>query len=399
VRWAFAGAGALPLDGPPLTGDFKTTAYTVGMPVGVSVVQGMVFVGDDNGYTYALNAATGKLVWAHYGWNMTMSNPLVSGDSVFVSTGSAYFNYANTMKYLQGERPTRGPGLNTIYALDRRTGKELWAFHPPGEAMPTALLDKGSLYAGTGDGHIYRLAADTGALVWKTDIVSFVSMSSLVMGDGRLFVGGTNPNFFYAIDAESGQVVWKATIPGLVATGMGDCTPAYADGIVVQEVSVKSDDRDHPVANVLLALDAKSGDILWQKRFPNGPVPPAMKTATAVIVDGVVYEGSPVSGDYYGIDLKTGRELWTLHLGSQIRAGAAVQDGIAYLPYRAGDIAAIRITDGTRLGVTHVGGAFGPSSPVIVGGTLYVSNIYGWVSAIPLGDIKGSQRAMACRPL
>jgi outer membrane protein assembly factor BamB len=393
VRWSFAGAGALPLGGPPLAGDFKTAAYTIGMPVGVTVAQGMVFVGDDNGYTYALNAVTGQLVWAHYGWNMTMSNPLVSGDRVFVSTGNAYFNYANTMKYLKGERPTRGPGLNTIYALDRQTGKEIWAFHPPGEAMPTPLLDDGFLYAGTGDGHVYKLNAGTGALVWKSDIVSFVSMSSPVAGGGQLFVGGTNPNFLYAVDAETGRVSWKAAIPGLVATGIGDCTPAYADGTVVQEVTVKSDDKDHPVANVLLALDARSGRILWQKRFADGPEPPAMKTATPVILDGVVYEGSPVSGDYYGIDLKTGRQLWKLHLGSQIRAGAAIFNGIAYLPYRAGDIAAIRITDGRRLAVTHIGGAFGPSSPVIAGGTLYVSNIYGWVNAVPLSSLRGSQAA------
>jgi outer membrane protein assembly factor BamB len=390
VRWSFAGAGALPLDAEPLAGDFKTTAYTIGMPVGVSVVKGIVYVGDDNGYTYALNAETGKLIWAHYGWNMTMSNPLVADGKVFVSTGNAYFNYENTMKYLRGERPTRGPGLNTIYALDRETGKEIWAFHPPGEAMPTALLDGGFLYAGTGDGHVYKLAADTGALVWKSDIVSFVSMSSLVKGGGRVFVGGTNPNFLYAIDQGSGRVVWKVAIPGLVATGMGDCTPAFADGIVVQEVTVESEDQARPVANVLLALDARDGHILWQKRFADGPVPPAMKTATPVIVDGVVYEGSPVSGDYFAIDLHTGRELWKLHLGSQIRAGAAIRNGIAYLPYHAGDIAAIRIADGARLGVTHIGGAFGPSSPVIVGGTLYVSNIYGWVNAIPLTDLKGS---------
>ncbi len=365
ARWAFAGAGALPLDSKPGATDFKTIAYSVGMPVGVSVVAGIVYVGDDNGYTYALNAVTGKLIWAHYGWNMTMSNPLVAGDTVFVSTGSAYFNYANTMKYLAGERPTRGPGLNTIYALDRQTGAERWAFHPPGEAMPTPLLDGEYLYAGTGDGHVYKLAADTGALVWKTDIVSFVSMSSLVSGGNLLFVGGTDPNFLYAIDKTSGGVAWKAAIPNLVATGIGDCTPAYADGLVVQEVTIKSGDSTHPVANVLLALDAKSGAIVWQQRFPDGATPPAMKTATPIIVDGVVYEGSPVSGDYFALDLKTARQLWSLHLGSQIRAGAAVLDGIAYLPYRAGDIVAIRVSDGARLGVTHVGGAFGPSMPVV----------------------------------
>ena len=146
VEWSFAGAGAMPLTGAPPAGNFKTAAYTVGMPVGVSVVKGIVYVGDDNGYTYAMNAETGKLIWAHYGWNMNMSNPLVAGDSVFVSTGSAYFNYANTMKYLKGKRPTRGPGLNTIYALDRTTGKEIWAYHTPGEGMPTPLYKDGFIY-------------------------------------------------------------------------------------------------------------------------------------------------------------------------------------------------------------------------------------------------------------
>ncbi len=45
VEWSFAGAGAIPLNGPPLDGDFKTTAYTIGIPVGVSVVQGIVYAG------------------------------------------------------------------------------------------------------------------------------------------------------------------------------------------------------------------------------------------------------------------------------------------------------------------------------------------------------------------
>lgn len=387
VQWAFAGAGALPLNPISSTRSLKTIAYGVGMPVGVSVVDGMVFVGDDNGYTYALNAQTGKMVWAHYGWNMTMSNPLVSGNSVFVSTGNAYFNYVNTMKYLNGKRPVRGPGLNTIYALNLKSGKKIWAFHPQGEAMPTPLLNGGFLYAGTGDGHVYKLSASTGHLVWKSDIGSFVSMSSMVHGGNLLFVGGTDPNFFYAIDDASGKIIWKATIPGMVATGIGDCTPAYAHGIVVQEITVRSGDKAKPVANVLLALNAKNGAILWRKRFADGKVPPAMKTATPIIVNGVIYEGSPVSGDYYALDLKTGHQRWELHVGSQIRAGAAVSAGIAYLPYHSGDIAAIRISDGKQVGTLHLGGSFGPSSPVIVGGTLYVSNIYGWVNAIPVAEI------------
>lgn len=386
VQWSFAGAGAIPLNGPPLDGNFKVTAYTIGMPVGVSVVQGILYVGDDNGYTYAVNAITGKLIWAHYGWNMNMSNPLVEGDRVFVSTGNAYFNYAKTMQYVKGKRTVRGPGLNSIYALDRTTGKEIWAFHPTGEVMPTPVLLNGFLYVGTGDGHVYKVDATTGKLVWKSDIESFVSMSSPVAGDGNIFLGGTYPNNFYAVDQNTGKIAWKTTIPGLVATGISDCTPAYSEGIVIQEATIKSGDAAKPVANVVLAMDGKTGRILWQKRLDDGPVPPAMKTATPMIDGGIVYEGSPVSGNFHAFDLKTGKQLWSVHLGSQIRAGAAVLDGIAYVPYHAGDIAAIRTSDGKLLGRKHIGGSFGPSSPVIVGGTLYVSNVFGWVKAIPLSE-------------
>ncbi len=389
VSWQFAGAGAIPLDGPPIDNNIITTAYGVGMPVGVSVVKGIAYVGSDNGYTYALNAGTGKLIWAHYGWNMTMSNPLVAGGRVYVSTGSAYFNYANTMRYVEGMRPTRGPGLNSMYALDAQTGKQIWVYHFPGEAMPTAAYENGFLYIGTGDGHVYKLNAATGEPAWISDIVSFVSMSSPVLDGKYLFVGGTHPNFFYALDKKTGKVAWKMTLPKLVATGMGDCTPAYADGLVVQEATVQTGNPQKPVANVLLAIDADSGKIIWQHGFDAGSVPPAMKTATPMIAEGKVFEGSPVTGNYYAFDLKNGQEIWKVHLGAQIRAGGAVANGVVYVPYKSGDIAAIRLSDGALIGNKHVGGAFGPSSPVIVGGTLYVTNIFGYAMAIPVSGIRG----------
>ncbi len=392
VSWSFAGAGAIPLDGPPLDNNFITTAYTLGMPVGASVVEGIAYVGSDNGYTYALNAITGKLIWSHYGWNMNMSNPLVVDGRVYVSTGNAYFNYANTMLYIRGRRPTRGPGLNSLYALDAKSGKEIWTYHFPGEAMPTAAHENGFLYIGTGDGHVYKIDAATGKPKWISDIVSFVSMSSPVLNEKYVFLGGTNPNYFYALDKKSGKVAWKMTLPHLVATGMGDCTPAYADGLVIQEATVETGDSQKPVANVLLALDADTGKIVWQRQLASGPTPPAMKTATPMVAEGQVFEGSPVTGDYYAFELKTGRELWKVHLGAQIRAGAALANGVLYVPFKSGDIAAIRVADGKHLGNKHIGGAFGPSSPVIVGGTLYVTNIYGWALAIPVSQIPAPEQ-------
>jgi outer membrane protein assembly factor BamB len=292
-----------------------------------------------------------------------------------------------------GERTTRGPGLNSLYALDRRSGRELWVFHPRGEAMPTALYDDGFLYIGTGDGRVYKLSAATGKQEWASDIASFVSMSSVVEGGGYIFVGGTHPSFLYALDKQTGKIVWKTTVSGQAPAGMGGASPAYADGIVVHETIVESGESDRPAANLVLALDAQDGHILWQKRLGSGAAPAETESATPVIVDGVVYIGSPVSGEFLAAELKSGREFWRIELGSPIRSSTAISQGVAYVPYRNGVIEAIRITDGTRLGSTRVGGGFGATSPVIVGGTLYVSNIYGWVHAIPVSDIKGNRPA------
>ena len=67
---------------------------------------------------------------------------------------------------------------------------------------------------------------------------------------------------------------------------------------------IDSGDSANPVANVLLAFDGKSGNILWQHRMANEPVPPAMRTATPIIDGDVVYEGSPVSGNYHAFDMR-----------------------------------------------------------------------------------------------
>jgi len=400
IDWAFAGGGAVPLDRPVVTIggshleetvtpdslplDPRTIAYVAGMPVGVSVVRGIVYVGSDNGYTYALNALTGRLIWAHYGWNMTMSNPLVVDGRVFVTTGNPFFNYEQTMNYVRGKPAIRGPGLNTVFALDALTGQELWRYHTPGEIMPTAAYHDGALFVGTGDGHIYAVEAATGKLRWKTFLESFVSMSSTLAAEGLLFVGGTRPHFLYALDAATGRIVWKQTIPKVVATGIGDGTPSYAEGLVFQMFTVETGQSEAPLENVLVALEAKTGAIRWQEQLGPGGSFPGMKVAVATVVGDTIYAASPVSQRYVAVDLRSGQLRWATELGGRSRSGAAIRDGIAYLPLNKGEMLAIRTKDGAILSRYKVGGGFGPVTPVLVGQTLYMANMFGWVHAIPI---------------
>ncbi len=387
VRWDFSGAGALPLHSKPLSGKNNVTAYAVGMPVGVSVVRGILLVGDDNGYTYAINARTGKRIWSHYGWNMTMSNPLVSHGRVFVSTGNPYFNYANTVRFAEGKRAVRGPGLNTLYCLDLKTGKVLWSATTAGEMMATATIVGSSLWVATGAGHINGYQLSDGKRIAHLDIRSFDSMSSLVAGDKAVYLGVSHPSRFLSYSPSENKVRWSRTFKNLYKTGMGDCTPAFADHLVVSEATVRSGDPKRPLRNVLFALSASTGKILWKKSFSPGQVPPSMKTATPLIVHGIVYATSPVSREMVAVDLHHGKPVWKQSVDAPARTAGIVTGNHLIIPTSGGAIEVRNTRTGALEKESQIGGAFGPATPVIVGGTLYESSVYGHVLAIPLSSL------------
>ncbi|HEY8286828.1 MAG TPA: PQQ-binding-like beta-propeller repeat protein, partial [Chloroflexota bacterium] len=68
---------------------------------------------------FALDRATGKLLWSTPLDNGAMSQPLVVGNRVFIGSGNQTYFYRNGIQYF-------GTGSNFIYALDTATGKVLW---------------------------------------------------------------------------------------------------------------------------------------------------------------------------------------------------------------------------------------------------------------------------------
>ncbi|MHB8381516.1 MAG: outer membrane protein assembly factor BamB family protein [Candidatus Binataceae bacterium] len=386
ANWNFAEDGALKLDALPLNGDLKTTAYTLGMPVGPSLSHGLVYAGSDNGYVYAVNAASGKIAWSHYLWNMAMANPLVVGDTVYVTTGNAYFNFGETLKFARGQRAVRGPGLNGLYALDRRTGHERWHFYTAGENMPTPTYANGTVFFASGDGNLYAVDASTEKLRWKSDVQSIDGMSAPVFAEGKLYFGGSHPDAFYALDAASGRIVWKELLRDPTLAGFGAATAAYAAGTIVVEELIRNKDPKAPTANLLVAMDSTSGKIVWQQVLGTGAAPGGFATATPAIVDGTVYISSIVDRRTHALSLSDGRSLWVTQVKG---AGAGLVVGEKTIYVAAGpQVVALARRDGHQIGAYSVGGYIGPATPIIVGGTLLVTNLYGWMHAIPLSEFK-----------
>ena len=108
-------------------------------------------------------------------------------------------------------------------------------------------------------------------------------------------------------------------------------------------------------------------DVVWKKEFEQGGF-----DATAVIVDGVVYIGG-ANGDFYALELGTGREIWKHHTESAFSASAAVRNGKLYVGDADGKFYCMNAADGKTLWEHSAGAEINSSANFYRGLVLYGS--------------------------
>ena len=403
VSWRYAEARAWPLDKPAFDADTlgaksaqTTSAQWLGNAVGVSAAQGMIFAASSDQFIYALNAKTGKLIWRASPIGTTwMGQPLISGNMVFANAGTVGFNYSNLQKFAKTGNAVRGAGIayNGIYAFDRDTGKLRWRHASVGDAMPTPAISGDRLVMSDGSGAVTALDVHTGREIWSSKLGGMGNMSSPAIADGKVFVGMSSPAFLFSLDEKTGRTLWKATLPKAANTGMGDVSPAAAEGVVVTDaVSDARNVNGKATTNFTIgAFDANTGKPLWTYKLGRGAKPPSYKGGVPMIHKGTVYVGSPVDNTYQAFDLHTGKQKWRWSIPNPSQAGsgrgpAAYLDGKLYIA-TGPSLYVLDAATGKLLGRKDIGGRFSIAGPTIVGGTLYVANTWDWVLAMPLAKI------------
>ena len=125
---------------------------------------------------------------------------------------------------------------SVVFALDARTGKELWRWDPRvdqpaarpsiccGNVNRGIALYEGMIIAPSIDGRLFALNARTGERVWETRVVDSKDLYTITMAPriagNKVIVGaagGDKPTRgqFVAIDARTGQLAWRFyTVPG-----------------------------------------------------------------------------------------------------------------------------------------------------------------------------------------
>lgn len=367
--------------------------YNAGEPLQqASLANGVVYVGGDGGSldsrandcVYALDAATGTVLWKTHLNNMSMTTPLVANGLVFVGTGTQGFSGSNLMAVnaLSSRHVVRGTGPSGIYALNAANGRVVWQHRTLGEDMPTFVYRQGTLYVANGNGGVYAFTARTGDLQWRLNLGSYVSMSSPTLAHGVLYVSGAHPYNLYAIDVKNHRLLWDAPIPHVFA-GSDDSSLAYAHHLVYVMGTTGGWNQ---ATSVVYAFGPK-GQLVWQSRLGSGKLPTDIEVSAPVVSGTSLFVGSPITDQEYALSALSGKVLWAFKAAGPISESPAVVHHILYFGDGTGMFYAVDAKSGRNIASRFLSGAFAADFPVIVGETIYQPDENGQMFALPFSAL------------
>lgn len=246
------------------------------------------------------------------------------------------------------------------------------------------------VYAVNGADELLALSPLTGATVWKLALPSYVSMSSPTVVGNMMYFGGTHPSAIYAVNLQTHHIQWMHTLPHPLG-GSDDVPPAAADGKIYFDYVQQVHNQPH---EVVYALNAQNGHTVWTKNEGSGTIPtgpnggPRDETGIPTVYGNRLYVASPVTRTFYAFNLQTGALAFHVPFHSALNQGPVVYQGVCYLGDVQGNFYAINAATGHIRGQLHFQGAFMPSTPVLVGQTLYIGDKVGQFMAIPLSAFK-----------
>jgi outer membrane protein assembly factor BamB len=255
------------------------------------VVGGRLYISTNRGSVFALDTATGSVVWRRSLGRCTAASPAVAGDLLVIGVMGPRHHCDDD-----------GPAY--LAALDLRDGHTRWKYGT--RNVETSPLVVGSLVVfGSWDGRVD--AVDTkGRLRWSFRTNAAVKAGA-ALWRSTVYVGSYD-GFLYALDAQTGRRRWQAT-----AGGRFYATPSVAEGRVIAATT----------DGVVHAFAAGSGAPLWSRRI--GP----FAYSAAALAFGRAYVGS-YDHRLYALDARTGRILWTAAGPGPVSGAPTVLGGLVY---------------------------------------------------------------------
>ncbi|MGH3208576.1 MAG: PQQ-binding-like beta-propeller repeat protein [Trebonia sp.] len=334
-------------------------------PDGVAVANGVVY-GDTSSAAFALNAATGQVIWndgslLSSGQGSFEIQPAVAGDRVYLA--SAYGS---------------GPGGGVLLALDASTGKELWSFNTvvgaepganalglgAGGAWETPLVGSdGSVTFGTGNPYqsigeaishpardLYtnsevNLDAATGKLRWYYQAVpndfkdwdmQLSPIAATVSGVPAI-LGGGKMGDVYAMNASTGALLWKTPV------GVHNGTDNDSELLLEHKLTIKVPYTFEP---------GSLGGVLSNMALADGTVyvatldVPLTETKLTSVDGDSAPKGTVAAGEIEALNVATGKVEWDTKVSSLPLGATTVSSDLVFTTLVTGELMALNRSTG-----------------------------------------------------
>lgn len=395
------------------------------------------YAADQRANVYAINALTGTLLWKFradpHPAAVVTSSPTLAGQTLYVATSSSEEGTSVTPTYECCK--FRG----SVTAVDAATGTVKWkSYTIPEEPKPTRKSSQGT-----------QLWGPSGAAVWSSPTVDVQARRVYVTtGDGYSDPVANTTDSFLAFDADTGKMIWSrqmtandaytigCELPGPLGANCPEAKGPDLDFGSSAMLVALANGRKALIAGqksgVVHAVNAETGEILWQTRVGQGgkvggvqwgsatdgsrvyvalsdvvmgPPPAGARGAQPSMLGSLMLLDSKAGGGLFALDVQTGKQLWaTPHPGCGDRPGcspaqsAAVTaiPGVLFSGGLDGHLRAYSMTDGkmiwdvdtaheytTANGVKANGGSLDGPGAVVVGGMLFVNSGYSFIGGIP----------------
>jgi len=264
--------------------------------------KGIVVVGSSDHNIYGLDANTGEKKWIVETNKAVLGSPAIYGGKAYIGGSDGIFrcirvkdgkvlwtfdkvkNYVSTLPTIADGKVIFGSWGNGFYALDITTGKLVWEWN---NGHANRMFSAAACYPVVANNRVFIVAPDrfmtaldlkTGKVIWrekKDDVRVRESMGlslnkKLVYAktmDGELIGVSTNKDVM--------SIDWKSTLK---------LPYELAPSAIFSDKNVVFVPNN---SGLLSAVDAVSGDLLWQYKISNGMVNPPLVLKNKVIVSAM----------------------------------------------------------------------------------------------------------------
>ncbi|NOX71365.1 MAG: PQQ-binding-like beta-propeller repeat protein [Candidatus Micrarchaeota archaeon] len=225
-----------------------------------------VYFGSDNHIFYAVDVKTGKEIWRYEtGGCLGNATPVLYENMIFFGSYDGY-----------------------LYCVDKETGNLIFRFKTGGKVVSGPTVTNERIVFGSRDGYIYCINHD-GNELWRFRTGDEIISTPTIIGN-HAYIGSYDCNM-YCIDIESGLELWRFRTGG----GITNLPP-----VNVHKDYIYFGSWDFSV----YCINRHTGKLVWQAQTGGGMIQGGR------IYDNVLYIGTRNNNTFYALDAYDGHILW-----------------------------------------------------------------------------------------